>query len=96
MENVIGVPRIDDLLDHRGKAKYFSVFELPSAFWWMPMRKSDKKYVRPCNHTMKASNEAYLKRMDERPSDQRRLKSLRRLNLGDRITQIMPSGITRP
>ena len=41
---------------------------------------------------MKASNEAYLKRMDKRPSDQRKLKSLRRLNLGDRVTLIMPIG----
>ena len=38
------------------------------------------------------SNEAYLKRMDERPSNQRKLKSLRQLNLGDRVTRIMPSG----
>ena len=30
--------------------------------------------------------------MDERPSNQRRLKSLRQLNLGDRVTRIMPSG----
>ena len=30
--------------------------------------------------------------MDERPSNQRRLRSLRQLNLGDRVTQIMPSG----
>ena len=47
------------------------------------------------NETMKVSNEAYLKRMDERPSNQRRLKSLRQLNLqnlGDRVTRIMPSG----
>ena len=40
------------------------------------------------------SIEAYLKRMDERPSNQRKLKSLRQLNLGDRVTRsrIMPSG----
>ena len=44
------------------------------------------------NETVKASNEAYLKRMDERPSNQRKLKSIRRLNLGDRVTWIMPSG----
>ena len=41
---------------------------------------------------MKVNNEAYLRRMDERPSNQRKLKSLRQLNLGDRITRIMPSG----
>ena len=33
------------------------------------------------NETMTVSNEAYLKRMDERPSNQRKLKSLRQLNL---------------
>ena len=44
------------------------------------------------NETIKVSNEAYLKRMDERPSNQRRLKLLRQLNLGDRVTRIMPSG----
>ena len=44
------------------------------------------------NETVKVSNEAYLKRMDERPSNQRKLKSLRQLNLGDRVTRIMPSG----
>ena len=45
MGNVIGVPRIDDLLDHWGKANYFSTFDLASAFWSIPMRKSDKKYT---------------------------------------------------
>jgi hypothetical protein len=29
--------------------------------------------------------------MDERPSNQRKLKALRRSNLGDRVTRIMPS-----
>ena len=33
------------------------------------------------NETVKVSNEAYLERMDERPSNQRRLKSLRQLTL---------------
>ena len=45
MGNVIGVPRIDDLLDHWGKANFFSTFDLASAFWSIPMRKSDKKYT---------------------------------------------------
>ena len=36
------------------------------------------------------SNEAYLKCMDEKPSNQRRLKSFRQLNQ----TRIMPSGNT--
>ena len=46
------------------------------------------------NEIVKVSNEAYmyLKRMDERPSSQRKLKSLRQLNLGDRVTRIMSSG----
>ena len=44
------------------------------------------------NETVRVSNDAYLKRMDERSSNQRRLKSLRQLNLGDRVTRIMPSG----
>ena len=42
--------------------------------------------------TVKVSNEAYLTRMDERSSNQCRLGSLRQLNLGDRVTGIMPSG----
>ena len=46
------------------------------------------------NETVKVSNEAYLKRMDEGPSNQRKLKALRRLNLGDRVTRTMPSGNT--
>ena len=36
MGNVIGVPRIDDLLDHWGKANFFSTFDLASAFWSIP------------------------------------------------------------
>ena len=42
--------------------------------------------------TIKQSNEAYLKRMDDRPSNQRKLNSLRKLQLGDRVTRIMYSG----
>ena len=38
------------------------------------------------------SNEAYIKRIDERPSNQRKLKALRQLKLGDRVTRIMPGG----
>ena len=45
MGNVIGVPRIDDLLDHWGKADFFSTFDSASAFWSIPLRKSDKKYI---------------------------------------------------
>ena len=45
MGNVIGAPRIDDLLDHWGKANFFSTFDLALVFWSVPMRKSDKKYV---------------------------------------------------
>ena len=37
MGNVIGVPRIDDLLDHWDKANYFSTFDLASAFWSIPV-----------------------------------------------------------
>ena len=43
--NVIGAPRIDNLLDHWGKANFFSTFDLALAFWSIPMRKSDKKYT---------------------------------------------------
>ena len=45
MGNLIGVSRIDDLLDHWGNANFFSTFDLASAFWSIPMRKSDKKYT---------------------------------------------------
>ena len=43
--NVIGVPRIDDLLDHWGKSKWFSTFDLASAFWSIPMKDSHRKYT---------------------------------------------------
>ena len=45
MGKVIGVPRIDDLSDHWDNANFFSKFHLASAFWSIPMRKSDKKYI---------------------------------------------------
>ena len=43
--NVIGVPRIDDLLDHWGKSKWFSTFDLASAFWSIPMKDNHRKYT---------------------------------------------------
>ena len=43
--NSMGVPRIDDLLDHWAKASWFSTTDLASAFWSIPMRESDKKYT---------------------------------------------------
>ena len=61
-------------------SKYFEHFD------------THKQLSERINETVKVSNEAYLKRMDERPSNQRKLKSLRQLNLGDRVTRIMPSG----
>ena len=45
MNNVIGVPRIDDLLDHWDKPNLFSTFDLASAFRSLPMRKFDKTYT---------------------------------------------------
>ena len=41
----MGVPRIDDLLDHWAKASWFSTTDLASTFWSIPMRESDKKYT---------------------------------------------------
>ena len=43
--NVIGVPRIDDLLDTWSKSKWWSTFDLAAAFWSIPMRESDKKFT---------------------------------------------------
>jgi hypothetical protein len=43
--NVIGVPRIDDLLDAWSKAQWWSTFDLAAAFWSIPMRESDKKFT---------------------------------------------------
>ena len=43
--NVIGVPRIDDLLDTWSKSKWWSTFDLAAAFWSIPMRESDKKFA---------------------------------------------------
>ena len=53
---------------------------------------AQKQLSERIDETIKVSNEAYLKRMDEGPSNQRKLKALRRLNLGGRVTRIMPSG----
>ena len=41
--NSMGVPRIDDLLDHWVNAS--STTDLASTFWSIPMRESDKKYT---------------------------------------------------
>ena len=43
--NIIGVPRIDDLLDTWSKSKWWSTFDLAAAFWSIPMRESDKKFT---------------------------------------------------
>ena len=43
--NVIGVPRIDDLLDTWSKSKWWSTFDLAAAFWSIPMREQDKKFT---------------------------------------------------
>ena len=61
MGNVIGVPRIDDLLDHWGKADFFSTFDLASAFWSIPMRKSDKNTLHFTHTVMAASSSTSLR-----------------------------------
>ena len=39
------LPVIDDILDHLGKAKFFSAFDLSAGFHQIPMRERDKKYT---------------------------------------------------
>ena len=51
-----------------------------------------KKLAQMINDTVKANNEAYLKRMDERPSNVRKVKAIRSFSLGDTVTRIMESG----
>ena len=43
--NVIGVPRIDDLLETWSQSKWWSTFDLAAAFWSTPMREEDKKFT---------------------------------------------------
>ena len=39
------LPMIDYILDHLGKAKYFSAFDLSAGFHQIPMKEDDKKYT---------------------------------------------------
>ena len=39
------LPMIDDILDHLGKAKFFSAFDLSAGFHQIPMKEEDKKYT---------------------------------------------------
>ena len=39
------LPVIDDILDHLGKVKFFSAFDLSAGFYQIPMRERDRKYI---------------------------------------------------
>ena len=41
----MGVPRIDELLDEWGKASWFSTWDNSQAFWTIPVRLEDRKYL---------------------------------------------------
>ena len=55
--NVIGVPRIDDLLDTWSKSKWWSTFDLAAAFWSIPMRDQDR--TRSSQHFMRIAMVAF-------------------------------------
>ena len=41
----MGVPRIDELLDEWGKASWFSTWDNSQAFWTIPVRQEDRRYL---------------------------------------------------
>ena len=45
------MPRIDDSIDAIGKAKYFSTFDLNSAYWQIPVNPNDKEKTAFISHT---------------------------------------------
>lgn len=49
--DVYPLPRIDDSIDAMGKAKYFSTFDLNSAYWQIPVNPNDKEKTAFISHT---------------------------------------------
>ena len=41
----MGVPRIVELLDEWGKANWFSTWDNSQAFWTIPVRQEDRRYL---------------------------------------------------
>ena len=57
------MPRVDDILDQFGGAKYFTTLDLDSGYWQVPLREEDAAWSDECSNNIPAYDVSYTPRL---------------------------------